>query len=205
MPGAAGAAESEALAQPIPEGTIIIDDTRASTFNGNPTRFDAEYVGDRSVLEMIQVDVEASSRDSSFYLPIFFPKPMVGKWETRDSYMDDVVRVPSESKGYCYGKKRLYTDKEVYRSVWADIYDENMKLWKVDYDPTGENTVPGEGKRYGNNAWGVMLDIQNAHLTHVDFGHHGFYANQDCANADGHDFTDIGRYSSVRGLSQIMQ
>lgn len=196
---------SAARCSPALGSDFAIDDTRASTFNGNPTRFDAEYVGDRSVLEMIQVDVALSAKDSSFYMPIFFPKPMVGSWETRDSYIDDVMRVPSERKGYCYGKKRLYIDKEVYRSVWADIYDENLKLWKVDYDPTGENLVPGEGKRYGNNAWGVMLDLQNAHITHVDFGHHGFYSNQGCADADGHDFTDIGRYSSVRGLSQIMQ
>jgi hypothetical protein len=196
---------SAARCSPALGSDFAIDDTRASTFNGNPTRFDADYVGDRSVLEMIQVDVELSAKDASFYMPIFFPKPSVGKWETRDSYMTDVVRVPSERKGYCYGKKRLYIDKEMYRSVWADIYDENLKLWKVDYDPTGQNSVPGEGKIFGNNAWGVMIDIQNAHLTHVDFGHNGFYANQDCANADGHDFTDIGRYSSVRGLSQIMQ
>jgi hypothetical protein len=80
-----------------------------------------------------------------------------------------------------------------------------VKLWKVDYDPGGIVDVPGAGPRWSNNGWGVMIDVQNSHLTHVDFGHHGLFVNQDCGNADGHDFTDIGRYSSVRGLSQIMQ
>jgi Protein of unknown function (DUF1329) len=196
---------SAARCSPALGSDFAIDDTRHSTFNGNPTRFDANYVGDRGVLEMIKPDPYLSSLESSFYMPIFYPKPMVGKWEVRDSFVLDVMRVPSESKGYCYGKKRLYIDKQMFDSIWGDIYDENLKLWKVDYDPGGIVDVPGEGPIWSNNGWGVMIDVQNSHLTHVDFGHHGFYVNQDCANAAGNNYTDIGRYSSVRGLSQIMQ
>ncbi len=196
---------SAARCSPALGSDFAIDDTRHSTFNGNPTRFDGRYVGDRGVLEMIKPDPYLSSQDSAFYMPIFYPKPEVGKWEVRNSFVLDVTRIPSESKGYCYGKKRLYIDKQMYDSIWGDIYDENQRLWKVDYDPGGVVVVPGEGPVWSNNGWGVMIDVQNSHLTHVDFGHHGFFVNQDCANADDHDFTDIGRYSSVRGLSQIMQ
>jgi len=196
---------SGARCSPQAGSDFAIDDTRQSTFNGNPTRFNATYVGDRGVIEMIQADVAKSADPSFFYMPIFYPKPEVGNWEVRDSYMLDVSRVPSEKAGYCYGRKRLYIDKEVFRSIWADIYDENMHLWKVDYDPTAMISIPGEGSRWINNGWGAMIDIQNTHLTHVDFGPHGFWANQDCANVNGHDFTDAGQYSSVKGLAQIMR
>jgi hypothetical protein len=196
---------SAARCSPQAGSDFAIDDTRQSTFNGNPTRFDATYVGDRGVIEMIQADLKMSADPEAFYQPIFYPKPEVGNWEVRDSYMVDVERVPSERAGYCYGRKRLYIDKEVYRSVWADIYDENMHLWKVDYDPTAMIDIPQEGHRWINNGWGVMIDVQNTHLTHVDFGPHGFWANQDCANVNGHNFTDAGQYSSVKGLSQIMR
>ncbi|MGH6679263.1 MAG: DUF1329 domain-containing protein, partial [Bradyrhizobium sp.] len=196
---------SAARCSPALGSDYSIDDTRHSTFNGNPTRFDGKYMGDRSVLEMININVRLSYEQSSFYMPIFYPKPIIGKWETRDSYILDVRRIPSERAGYCYGKKRLYLDKHMWASVWGDIYDTNMKLWKVDYDPAGLVNVPGEGKIWSNNGWGAMLDVQNGHLTHVDFGPDGFAAGKECASDDGHNFMDVGRYSSVAGLNQIMR
>jgi hypothetical protein len=183
------------------------DDTRHGAFNGNPTRFDAEYLGDRRILEMPQPDDKLFSNIDKFVRPLFFPKPEVGKWEARDSYMIDVRRVPSQRAGYCYGKRILYCDKEVYQSIWADLYDENMKLWKIDYDPQGLIDVPGEGRRWTNDGWGIMFDVQNMHLTWVVLsGQHGAVkANSDCKNLDGVDYTDANRFSSVRGLSEIMR
>jgi hypothetical protein len=33
--------------------------------------------------------------------------------------------------GYCYGKRVMYIDKQIVKDVWDDLYDHNMKLWKV--------------------------------------------------------------------------
>ncbi|MGH7905339.1 MAG: DUF1329 domain-containing protein [Candidatus Binataceae bacterium] len=183
------------------------DDTRHGAFNGNPTRFDAKFLGDRSVLEQAKINSQLSPDNNQFYLPLFFPKPSIGKWEARPSWMIDVRRVPSERSGYCYGKRILYVDKQVYESHWADLYDQNMKLWKIDYDPQGLISVPGEGEHWTNDGWGVMFDVQNMHISRVSLSGDGgaVRANSDCKNLGGRDFTDAVRYSSVRGLAEIMR
>lgn len=182
------------------------DDTRHGAFNGNPTRFDATFLGERKVLELPQPNPDLFPKEEYFFRPLYFPKPEVGKWEVRDSNMIDVRRVPSQRPGYCYGKRILYCDKEIYQSVWADLYDENMKLWKIDYDPQGLIDVPGEGRRWTNDGWGMMFDVQNMHLTWVVLSgdHHAVRANADCKNLGGIDYTD-DRFSSVRGLAEIMR
>jgi hypothetical protein len=48
----------------------------------------------------------------------------------------------------------------------------------------------------------VMYDLQNSHLS---FYNSGGRTNEECKNYDGLDFTDLTRYSSVAGLSQIMR
>ncbi|MGH7907778.1 MAG: DUF1329 domain-containing protein, partial [Candidatus Binataceae bacterium] len=120
------------------------------------------------------------------------------------TWVIDVRRIPAQRAGYCYGKRILYIDKEMYESMWAELYDQNLKLWKIDYDPQGLLTVPGEGKHWTNMGWGVMLDIQNSHLSSVHLGREQA-ANMNCRNVNGVNFMDIDRYSSVRGLAQIMR
>jgi len=198
---------SAARCSPAIGSDFANDDTRHGAFNGNPTRFDADYLSDRKVLEMPEPDDKLFSLNESFVRPLFFPKPEVGKWEARDSYVIDVRRVPSQRAGYCYGKRILYCDKQVYQSVWADLYDESMKLWKIDYDPQGLIPVPGESRHWTNDGWGIMFDVQNMHLTRVVLsGKHGAVkANDDCKDLDGVDYTDSTRYASVRGLAEIMR
>ena len=186
---------------------FTIDDTRYGAFNGNPSRFDAKFVGDRSVLEMPDPDNHLSGDDAHFYQPLFFPKPEVGKWEVRDSWVINAKRVPSERAGYCYGSRVLYVDKEAYSAIWAELYDSQGKLWKIDYDPQGQVSVPGVGREWSNTGWGVMMDVQNAHLTrvHLSGAGRGRQANSNCRNLDGHDFTNLDRWSSVRGLAEIVR
>jgi hypothetical protein len=182
------------------------DDTRHGAFNGNITKFDATWLGDRKVILQPNPDVIKSGDIDNFIPPLYFPKPEIGKWEVRDVDVIDARHIPSLRKGYCYGKRIMYCDKESHNAKWAELYDENMKLWKIFYDPQGM-VKTSEGEFWTNQAWGTIIDVQNVHESWVHLsGPTGpFRANADCANVDGLNLTDAGRYGSVSGLSEIMR
>ena len=57
--------------------------------------------------------------DPAYYYPatvgiVPFPKPAMGKWELRDSYVISLRRLPSAAQGYCYSWRVMYVDKENY-------------------------------------------------------------------------------------------
>jgi len=198
---------SAARCSPVFGSDATNDDTRHGAFNGNITKFDATFLGDAQVIEQTDADVIKSGFLENFIPPLYFPKPEIGKWEIRNVYVIDARHVPSLRAGYCYGKRVLYCDKETGNAKWAELYDENLKLWKIFYDPQGMVKVPGEGEFWTNAAWGTIIDVQNVHETWVHLsGPTGpFRANSDCSNVNGMNLTDAGRYGSVRGLSEIMR
>lgn len=181
------------------------DDTRHGAFNGNITQFDAKFIRDQKIMESVEYnafEAQVPTNASNFYQGIWFSKPSLAKWQVRDSYMIDVRRVPALAAGYCYGSRILYVDKDVMQSMWADLYDANMKLWKIDYDPQAIINVPQVGRIWTNYGWGDIFDVQNEHMTFVTLP---MFANQQCQNVNGADMTNVNRYFSVNGLSQIMR
>ncbi len=198
---------SAARCSPVFGSDATNDDTRHGAFNGNINKFDATFLGDARVLEMPNPDNKLSGFIENFVPPFYFPKPSVGKWEVRDQYVIDARHIPSLRAGYCYGKRILFCDKESANAKWAEMYDENLKLWKIFYDPQSLITVPGVGKYWTNGGWGEIFDVQNQHLSwvHLSGSTGPFRANSDCENVNGINLTDSGRYGSVRGLSEIMR
>lgn len=197
---------SAARCSPVFGSDATNDDTRHGAFNGNITKFDADYRGERQVLEMPDPDPIKSGFIENFVPPMYFPKPEIGKWEVRKVDVINVHRIPSLSAGYCYGSRVLYCDKESHNAMWDELYDANMKLWKVCYDPQGL-VKTAEGRFWTNAAWGNIIDMQNVHESWVHLsGPSGpFRADADCANVNGLNLTDAGRYGSVDGLSEIMR
>ncbi|MGH7931939.1 MAG: DUF1329 domain-containing protein [Candidatus Binataceae bacterium] len=182
------------------------DDTRHGAFNGSITQFDAKFLRDRKILEAPQYNIadSANPEDSTyFFKSVWFSTPALSKWQVRDAYQIDVRRIPELAAGYCYGSRILYVDKESMQAMWADLYDSNMKLWKIDYDPQAITEVPNVGNDiWTNNGWGSIYDVQNEHMTFVALP---LYAGDTCKNLNGVNYTDINRYFSVNGLSQLMQ
>jgi Protein of unknown function (DUF1329) len=192
-----------ARCSPVLGSDYTYDDTRHGAFNGNITQFDATYLRDQPILEAPNVDLNGVGNLDNYYPGIFWAKPTLAKWQVRDTYVIDVHPIPSRRPGYCYGKRILYVDKEVMQAMWADLYDDNMKLWKIDYDPQAVMTVPGiKNKIWTNAGWGPMYDVQNDHMSLARLP---LLANEQCRNLAGRDFTDLNRYFSVSGLSMIMQ
>ncbi|MBF6567505.1 MAG: DUF1329 domain-containing protein [Candidatus Binataceae bacterium] len=194
---------SAARCSPIIGTDYAQDDARNGDFNGGITRFQAHFLRDQTILVLTTPDITDWDKIDNLYRPIFFPSPRVGKWELRDDYVIDVRRIPALATGYCYGKKIIYVDKQTSLGSWTDIYDTNMKLWKVAPVQNLVHEVPSEGNQLaGNNILISMYDMQNNHLTsaYLRPGNNG-----ECNNYRGVNYADINRYSNVGGLSQIMR
>src|SRR5277367_1466592 len=187
---------SAARCSPVFGSDATNADTRHGAFNGNITKFDATYIGQQKVIVQPDPDVVKSGFVENFIEPLYFPKPEVGKWEVRDADVIDARHIPSLRAGYCYGKRVLYCDTESHNAKWAELYDENLKLWKIFYDPQGMVQLPGGGSYWTNAAWGNIIDVQNVHETwvHLSGSSGPFRADSDCANVNGLNLSDSGRY-----------
>ncbi|MGH7907047.1 MAG: DUF1329 domain-containing protein [Candidatus Binataceae bacterium] len=185
------------------------DDVSQGGFNGGIALFNANYLGARQILALTQSDPRVYGNLNSYYPGLLWPRPAVGKWEVRTSNVIDIRRIPSWRKGYCYGKRICYLDSESFIPLWQDLYDANMKLWKVNFFAQIAGPVPPDGITLWNGSFITgIYDLQNGHLTlnmtaDASGGHN--LAGDDCRNDEGTDYTDIGRYSSVSALSQIMR
>lgn len=186
---------------------LILDDPRVNGFNGGFSRFDADIVGEQKILGDIIENTGISDDFNNYYQPVFFAKPVIGKFEVRDTTIIDVRRIPSQRKGYCYGKRLMWIDKELMMSFWQDIYDESGKFWKMNVWPVVATPVPGQGPAITPNGWANQWDIQNNHLSFWAFknGDLTTGANADCRNRDGENMDDVGKYSTVSGLAQVMR
>ncbi|MGH7907952.1 MAG: DUF1329 domain-containing protein, partial [Candidatus Binataceae bacterium] len=194
---------SAARCSPVIGSDYTQDEARNTLFNSTPARFDAKFLRDQMVLGMTRSQPSIYRNYNNFYPDIFLPKPIVGKWELRPTHVIDVRRIPSQQKGYCYGKKIMWIDAEGYSTDWEDLYDANMKLWKTAYTCQIAREMPGYGIQMNTgDQFSVMYDLQNSHLS---FYNSGGRTNKECKNYDGRDFTNLTRYSSVAGLSTIMR
>ena len=121
-----------------------------------------------------------------------------------DVWVIDVRRIPLYAQGYCYGKRIIYMDKRLVKDWWEDLYDSNMKLWKVLSVEHGYRFSPSANGYVIAKGVGHMLDVQNDHETF------GWSAGQDGRDRVIDDevpkqYEDISRYSSPAGLALIMR
>ena len=138
-------------------------------------------------------------------MPLGFPKPSWGRWEVRDVYVNDVRRIPQQRSGYCYGSRIMHIDKEFYYSLWNDLYDANMKLWKTQFWGPKILPVPSHGRIITNAVGAASYDLQNLHATYYTSA--GNPAGREpLFNSDAPaEFRDGVKYGSPSGLAEIMK
>jgi hypothetical protein len=147
------------------------DDAQVSGFNGGIAFFDATYLKRKTITALTGAHnylAVGQNFPHNFFQPIMFPPPSMGAWQVRDSDVLDIRRVPSESSGYCYGKRILYIHTYYHTGHWDDLYDSNMKLWKVALLAVPDAAkVPGVSGGVAPRLDGffTLCDIQNDHLT----------------------------------------
>jgi len=179
--------------------------------------FDNVYLGQKKILTLMHGAPESfdtcgtpTSLDPRFYYfgmkgVVPFPNPGSGPWEVRDVYMLQMTRLPSQSRGYCYGKRVLYVDKENYFPDHTEVWDRAGNLYKWIVVFAYPAILPGlglEGQEVtitGPNT-GYVVNFQDEHAT-VFIGLH-VCVDHEC---DAQGFSNIGRYAQPDGLMKIMQ
>lgn len=201
---------STARCSPLLGSDLAQDDAQVSGFNGGIALFNATFLERKKIIALTgaynYLEV-GHNFPKNYYQPLMFPTPAMGAWQVRDVDVLDIRRIPSESPGYCYGKRVLYIDTYYHTGHWDDLYDANMKLWKVALlavpDAAKVPGVPG-GRAPGLDGFFTLWDIQNDHLTVItglnEIGE-GYFVNSNAPK----EFQDLVRYGTPGGLSQIMK
>ena len=196
---------SSARCSPVLGTDIVRDDQRAG-WNGGVGKFVGKWLRDQRILTLQNAAIKiAGDFPARFDGMLGWPKPSWGDWEVRDTYVIDVRRVPSLAPGYCYGSRVMYVDKQYYQTLHEDIFDSNMKLWKIYYIVLTPATFRSYSPQMGIGGGMVEVwDVQNDHASYLTSynksGRVPFFDDQLPKRYD-----DITKYSTPSGLMQVMR
>jgi hypothetical protein len=195
---------SAARCSPILGSDYLNDDNRDG-FNGIPTQFKVELLGEKKVIGLVHEDLVARQDRANFTrggLPAW-AKPLMGKWELRDVNVIDIRPLGDTAATYCYGSRVLYMDKEASTPLVVDLYDNSLKPWKVTvnrFGPIPINDGLGGTAISPGDSNPTIYDIQNVHA--------GLAFQKQIAltnTAVPAQFLDVQRYATPGGLSQVMR
>jgi hypothetical protein len=196
---------STARCAPLLGSDMVKDDQRAG-WNGGVGKFEGKWLRDQKILTLVEMNPKAAGSFPGQYDGILgWPKPSWGEWETRDTYVVDIHRIRSLAPGYCYGKRVMYADKQYFGAIAEDIYDSNMKLWKVVWVAS----TPANLDSYGSQAGfgGVVetyWDVQNDHVSYIT----GLNPNGSLELWDKNvppAYNNVTKFSTPGGLMQLMR
>jgi hypothetical protein len=196
---------STARCAPLLGSDMVKDDQRVG-WNGGVGKFVGKWLRDQKLLTLEEMNGQAAGTFPGEYDGVLgWPKPSWGDWETRDTYVVDVRRIPELAPGYCYGSRVDYIDKQYYTNIAEDIYDTNLKLWKVVW--VGQS--PTQLDNYGEQpaACGIVetyWDVQNDHVSYVT----SFNPKGTCVLNDSKvppQWNNVRKYATPAGLNMLMQ
>jgi len=139
--------------------------------------------------------------EKNFYTKYWFPKPAVGKWQVFNALVLDIMRVPTLSRGYCYGLRRMYIDPRSWNVQYIDLFDGEKKFWKMAGAFESPHPVPGGGYMFNTQGVNWIIDFQNGHASEAVVGKDAFGVNEEVPKK----YWDVSRYGSPAGLQKIMQ
>ena len=191
-------------------GSDMIHDDQRGGYNGGLSIFNAQFLADRKILGITELTDADGKYPEEYAGQVGWSKPSWGPWSLRDVSVIDVRRVASQRAGYCYGARIMYVDKEFMHQLWEEIYDSNLKLWKiVRIHLHAADSSQAKGQTFYSLPGSLIesyWDLQNDHKSDV------FTANPDgktdavTYNANvPPEFNNITRYSTPGGLMQIMR
>jgi Protein of unknown function (DUF1329) len=200
---------------PVFGGDYLIDDESDGP-PGLPQLFQIDYLGDKQVLTLEHANPASfdapggpTQLNGDYYYPgsigfAPFPKPAMGKWELRDTYVIALQRLPAFAKDYCYSRRVMYVDKENYFGAGElDLYSPSGELFKsqlVFLYPASIPRTDDVAELLAGPNTGFLINFINKHVT-VSPSLHSC-VNSDCT-ADG--YLDIRRYASPEALMKIVQ
>ena len=186
------------------QGTDSTQEDYRFGFNSNITELKVEMLGEKKILALLNANLPPGKFPENFDMPLGWPKPSWGKWQVRDVYEIAVSKIPSKASGYCYGKRVMYVDKATFAPLWEDLYDSDLKLWRIFGLFLRAADVPDVGTvdATGSMVW-AFWDVINSHATFfIDpTAGHPLYVN----DAAPKEYSDLARFSSAPGLNLIMR
>jgi hypothetical protein len=186
-------------------GDLTPDDERYG-FSGNIADFQAKFLGERKILALTDYSNATSGFPKNWYMPLGWPKPSWGKWELRDVNVIDVRKIPSKAAGYCYGKRIMYVDKQFNAPLWEELYDSNMKLWKIAALLPRAAEVAGIGviNESGSmtEAW---WDVRNDHASYPLFVPDQQGRDVLTGSQVPKEYDNVAKYSTPGGLNLILR
>lgn len=187
---------------PLLGGDLFYDDLNGG-FNGIPSEWHVKYDRTARILNILHQNKSFAPKNDFFDTHLWWPKPVVGKWELEKVYVLDATPIKSLLPGYCYSKKVLYLDVNQNQLVAVDYYDPAGKLWKMEMEFEYPMPIPGAPGNVTYNSFTdgtiVSTDIQLSHYGATAFG--DVRLNSDVPA----QFRNINRYASPGGLDEIMQ
>lgn len=201
---------------PVFGSDYLIDDENGGP-PGLPQLFHIDYLGEKKILALEHAAPESfdspampTHLDDRFYYRggagiVPFPKPAMGKWELRDTYVISLKRLPQFAKGYCYSDRVMYVDKENYFGAGElDLYDAPGKLSKTQLAFLYPVPITGSGgdvvELLAGPSIGLLVNFRNKHVTISPYLRSCL--DGECAAAG---YLDLSRYASPEGLMKIMQ
>jgi len=150
-------------------GSDLIKDDQRYGWNGGVGKFVGKWLRDEKLLSLVKINEKAAGVFPANYDGFLgFPKPSWGDWETRDVDVVDLRRAREFNPGYCYGSRVDYIDKQYYTSLAEDIYDSNLKLWKIYLINTDAKALDN----YGEQMWvgGIVFEVWDVQSDHATYG-----------------------------------
>jgi Protein of unknown function (DUF1329) len=185
-----------------------------SYFNGSIPDFDYKLLGEGNFLTMVHFTgppiADAGVEDFPKYVyPVsYWPRPYVGKFEVRDTYVMEITpKVGVLGGNYCYSKRLLYIDKETMVGIWMDLWDHGGKFWKTAIQACRPTRVPGGepgdvGLAQPSGPWALLWDVESHHLT-VSAPYQSYTVFN--SDAPEHVFNNVDLFATPAGLLQVMQ
>jgi Protein of unknown function (DUF1329) len=201
---------------PVFGSDYVIDDENSGP-PGLPQLFQIDYLGDKQILalehavpESFDSPVMPTQLDERYYYSgeagiVPFPKPAMGKWELRDTYVLSLKRLPQFAKGYCYSERIMYVDKENYFGAGElDLYDAPGKLSKAQMVFLYPVPIPASGgdvaELLAGPYTGLLVNFRHKHATILPYLRSCI--DEECSPLG---YLDLARYASPEGLMKIMQ
>lgn len=173
-------------------------------FDSNMTEVQVDYLSHKKILALVDASPPQGAFPEGYDMPLGWPTPSWGKWQVRDSDVISVQKIPAKAAGYCYGRRVMYVDSHFYGALWEELYDPQMRLWKIEAIFPAAVDVPGAGPV--NTAASDVEELWDIRNNHASIGAEPspgrpFYANEQAPK----EFSDLPRYTTPSGLNMIMR
>jgi Protein of unknown function (DUF1329) len=198
-------------------GSDYVNDDQNGGPPGLPQLFRIDYVGQKRLLTLEHAVPDSfdspgtpTQLDGRYYYQggfgvIPFPKPSMGLWELRDTYVISLERLPQFAQGYCYGRRVMYVDRENYFGAGElDLYGNGGTMFKTQLTFLYPATIPATdgdvAEPLSGPNTGLLVNFRNRHVTASPY-------LRACLNIDcsGNGYLDVSRYASPEGLMKIVQ